>query len=184
MQYASRIIEPSVIAKAKNIKLIVSDIDGVLTDGGLYFTEDGGEAFAKFNIYDGFAVVIAHNCDLKIAIISGRTSLCTEARFKKLGVTEVHTGILNKLEKLNEIKARLQLDYTEIAFIGDDLIDLSSMLKSGLAIAPDTAVNEIKLIANYITSTTGGNGVLREVVELILKAQIKYTNYVNSFNVD
>ncbi len=167
--------------KAQKIKLIVSDVDGVMTRGDLFFDKNGNEPFGQFNIYDGFAVIIAHECGLKTAVISGRHSLCTESRCKALGVEEIHTGVLNKKMKLNEIVERLKLNMDEVVFIGDDLIDLPAIKLVGLSFAPITAVNEVKDRVDYITQTTCGNGVLREVVELILNAQGKYQEYVNQF---
>ena len=167
--------------KAKKIKVIISDVDGVLTNGDLFINKDGGEPLSRFNIYDGFAVIIAHECDLKIAIISGRHSLCTLQRFKLLGVEEVHTGIGNKKLQLLETIKRMNVDLEEVAYIGDDLIDLGAMSIVGLSIAPSSAVDEVLKRAHVITKTKCGDGVLREVVDYILKSQNKYQAYVDSF---
>ncbi|MCE2706409.1 MAG: HAD hydrolase family protein [Proteobacteria bacterium] len=174
-------ITQKIIEKAKKIKLLVSDVDGVLTQGELYFNSDGTESFGKFNIYDGFAVTMSNECNLKIAIISGRQSLCSEARNRLLGVDEVHTGVLHKKHKLEEIIKRLKLSHDEVAYIGDDLIDLPAIKISGLSFAPSTAVEEVKQRVDHITNTKCGEGVLREVVELILKSQDKYNNFLNQY---
>ncbi|MFN8771261.1 MAG: KdsC family phosphatase [Neisseriaceae bacterium] len=173
--------QDEIIAKAKKIKLLVSDVDGVLTQGELFFNEHGEEPFGKFNIYDGFAVIMAHACGLNTAIISGRHSLCTEKRMRGLGTEEVHTGILNKKHKLEEIINRLGLQNDEVAFIGDDLIDLPAMQIVGFTIAPKNGVREIINRVDYVCNTEGGNGVLRETVELILNAQNKYEAYVQKY---
>lgn len=170
-----------VLAKAKKIKLLVSDVDGVLTNGELFFNENGEEPFGKFNIYDGYAVIMAHACGLNTAIISGRHSLCTEKRMRALGTEEIHTGVLNKRTKLEEIIDRLQLDNDEVAFIGDDLIDLPAMKIAGFTISPKNGVQEIVSRVDYVSETAGGHGVLREVVELIIKAQGKYEQYVQRY---
>lgn len=167
--------------KAKKIKLIVSDVDGVLTKGELFFDQNGEEPFGKFNIYDGFAFIIAHDCGLQTAIISGRYSLCSEKRFSRLGCNEVHTGILHKKTKLKEVVNRLGLKFEEVAFIGDDLIDLPAMKLVGLTIAPKNAVAEVINFVDHVTNNEGGAGIFREVVELILNAQGKYVDYVNQF---
>lgn len=170
-----------VLAKAKKIKLLVSDVDGVLTNGELFFNENGEEPFGKFNIYDGYAVIMAHACGLNTAIISGRHSLCTEKRMRALGTEEIHTGVLNKRTKLEEIMERLQLNNDEVAFIGDDLIDLPAMKIAGFTISPKNGVKEITSRVDYVSETAGGHGVLREVVELIIKAQGKYEQYVQRY---
>jgi len=170
-----------VIEKAQKIKLLVSDVDGVLTKGEIFFDENGKEPLSKFNIYDGFGFIIAHECGIKTAIISGRHSLCTENRMRHLGCEEIHTGILNKKTKLQEIMHRLNLKREEVAFIGDDLIDLPAMQLVGLKIAPKNGVKEVIDLVDHVTNTDGGFGVFREVVELILNAQGKFKDYVNKY---
>ena len=171
----------SIKAKAKKIKIIVTDVDGVLTDGYLFIDENEREPLGKFSILDGFGIVMAHACDLKIIVISGRKSMCTEARCHKLGIDEIHTGISDKAAKLTEIAERLQLDFSEIAYIGDDLIDLRVMGLVGFKAAPKSGVKVVKKYVDYITKAKGGEGSLRELVEYILKAQKRYTKYVKSY---
>lgn len=173
-------IEPHLITKAKKIKLIVSDFDGVLTNGSIYLDKDGVEPFSKFNIYDGLAVRIAHDCGLKVALLSGRKSICTE-RMKALGMEDVHTGFIDKKPKLQEIINKYKLHKDEVAFIGDDLIDLPPMQLVGFKVAPNNAMPEVKNRVDYITKTNGGDGVLREVVELIIHAQDKYQAYLQRY---
>ena len=168
-------------AKAKKIKVIVTDVDGVLTDGSLTINELEQEPFGKFSIMDGFGIVMAHDCEIKLIVISGRKSLCTEARCKKLGIDEIHTGIHDKAAKMLEIAERLNLDLSEVAYIGDDLIDLKVMGLVGLKIAPKNGVKLVKQYVDYITKVNGGEGALREVVELILKAQKRYKKYVKQY---
>ena len=167
--------------KAKKIKVIVTDVDGVLTDGSIFITEDKIEPFGKFNIYDGMAIDIAHGSGLKLIVISGRKSRATEARFNKLGIDEVYTGIDDKAKKLVEIVERLKLDSLELAYIGDDVIDLRAMAMVGFKIAPNNAVEVVKERVDYITTKNGGEGVLREVVELILKSQNRFDEYLNRY---
>ncbi len=167
--------------KAKKIKIIITDVDGVLTDGSLFIDGDEIEPFGKFNILDGYAVVIAKECNLRIIVISGRKSLCTEARCKKLGIEEVYTGINDKAAKLTEIKEQSSLDFAEVAYIGDDLIDLRAMGLVGFKVAPKNAVKIIKRHVDYVTKAKGGKGALRELVEYILKAQKRYIEYTNQY---
>jgi len=167
--------------KAKRVKIIVTDVDGVLTDGSVLIDENGNEPFGKFSIYDGFGIVMAHACGIKIIVISGRQSKCTEMRCKKLGIDEVYTGVRNKSEKLKEIASRLDLSYDEMAYIGDDLIDLGAMSLVGFRVAPKNAVQTIKNYVDYVTSASSGDGALRELIDLVLKSQGHYDEYVKQF---
>lgn len=166
------------VDKAKKIKVIVADVDGVLTDGYVFVDNHGGEPFGRFSIYDGMGITIAQECDLKIIVLSGRKSACTEVRYRNLGVDEVYTGVENKKKKLLEISKRLALNLEEIAYIGDDLIDLGAMSIVGFKAAPKNAISFLKRRVDYITKTSGGEGALRELIELVLKAQCKYKEYI------
>lgn len=167
--------------KAQRVKIIVTDVDGVLTDGYILIDENGNEPFGKFSIYDGFGIVMAHACGIKIIVISGRQSKCAEMRCKKLGIDEVYTGVHNKSEKLKEIAARLDLSYDEMAYIGDDLIDLGAMSLVGFRVAPGNAVQTVKDYVDYVTTASGGEGALRELVDLVLKFQGRYDKYVKQY---
>lgn len=167
--------------KAQKVKIIVTDVDGVLTDGYILIDENGNEPFGKFNIYDGFGIIMAHACGVKIIVISGRQSKCTEIRCKKLGVDEVYTGVHNKSQKLKEIAGRLDLSYDDMAYIGDDIIDLGAMSMVGFRVAPKTAVQTVKDYVDYVTTASGGDGALRELIDLVLKSQGRYDEYVKQF---
>ena len=167
--------------KAKKIKVVVTDVDGVLTDGSIFINEDKIEPFGKFNIYDGMAIDIAHRNGLKLIVISGRKSRATEARYNKLGIDEVYSGVEDKAKKLAEIILRLELDSSELAYIGDDVIDLRAMAMVGFKVAPNNAVEAVKQRVDYITTKNGGEGVLREGVELILKSQDRFDEYINRY---
>lgn len=167
--------------KARNIKVIATDVDGVLTDGSLVIDESGMEPFGKFSILDGMGVTIAHDCGLKIVVISRRKSLCTENRCNKLGISEVYTGVMDKADKFREVARRLNLQLSQLAYIGDDIIDLPAISLAGLKVAPKNGVKSVKQYVDYITKARGGNGVLREVVELVLKAQGSYSEYMQQY---
>lgn len=168
--------------KIAKIKVIATDVDGVLTDAGLFIDEDGHEPFLRFNIQDGYGVVMAHACNLKIVVISGRKSLCTEARCRSLGIEHYYTGIKDKYSKLLEVLALLGgVNLDEVAYIGDDIPDLRVMQKSGLKIAPQNARKIIKKNADYITTAMGGHGVLREVIDLVLEKSIAYDDYLKTY---
>ena len=170
-----------IVNKVKQIRLIVSDADGVLTDGSLYMGANEDESFVKFNIIDGMACTIARECNLEIAVISARKSLSTEQRCKKLHIQHVYTGVADKASQLREIAANLQIELAQIAYIGDDLVDLPAMQIVGFSAAPATAVGFVKQHVDYITKASGGNGALRELVELILDAQGVLTNYLQQY---
>tara|TARA_B100000003_G_scaffold61327_2_gene54874 strand:- start:1521 stop:2051 length:531 start_codon:yes stop_codon:yes gene_type:complete len=151
----------------KKIKLIISDLDGVWTDGTFYQGDDGIE-FKKFSVLDGVGTAMAKAANLKIAIISGRYSKATEVRMKELQIKDLYNGNLNKMPVYEELKKKYSLEDSEIAYIGDDLIDISIMEKVALPIAVSNAVADVKAIARYITKVKGGNGAFREAVEWII----------------
>lgn len=158
--------------RAANIRLVAFDIDGVMTDGRLYFTEDGRE-LKTFNTLDGHGIKALMNNDIRVVIITGRRSGCVAARAKNLSISELHQGVENKLEVLNQIRLREQLRWDECAFMGDDLIDLPSMLSCGFSCAPANAYALVKDKANLVTQAYGGAGAVREACDFILSAQNK-----------
>lgn len=167
--------------KIAKVKTIVTDVDGVLTDGCLFIDESRKETLAKFNIHDGFGVVIAHECNIKIIVISGRKSACTEARCADLGIHTVFTGVKDKQAKLQEIAMELGLDCNEMAYIGDDVVDLKAMNLVGFSVAPQNAVKIVKERVDYVTKANGGNGALRELIELVLECQGRYNDYIQKY---
>ena len=150
----------------KKIKLLISDVDGVLTDGTFYKGTDGME-FKRFTVLDGVGIAMA--ADLKIALISGRYSSATEHRAKELKIEDVYNGSLNKLPAYEALKEKYNLDDSEIAYIGDDLIDIPVMEKVGIPIAVANASPEVKAITKYTTKISGGYGAFREAVAWIIE---------------
>lgn len=167
--------------KAKKIKLLATDVDGVLTEGFVFIKDDYEEPFGKFNILDGFAIGMAKDSAIKTIVISGRKSLATEARCHKLGMDQVFTGVHDKRAKILEIAQEFNVKLDEIAYIGDDLIDLPVLGVVGLSCAPQNAVADVKSRVDYISNFSGGSGVFRDVVELILKAQDKYEQILHRY---
>ena len=143
--------------------MIISDIDGVWTDGSFYKGTDGQE-FIKFNVNDGVGVAMAKAAGYKIALISGRYSPATEYRAKELNIEDVYNGGLNKITAYEELKIKYNLIDSEIAYVGDDLIDIPVMEKVGAPIAVANAITSVKKISIYITKTSGGYGAFRESV--------------------
>lgn len=157
-------------AKAQKIKLIGFDVDGVMTDNSLIFDENGVE-YKKFNGKDGQGIELLHKAGIIPAIISKRNNGTVSYRAKILGITEFHMGVKNKYESLNEIMIKHGFARDEIAFMGDDLPDICVLESVGLACCPSDAVDEVKAVCGFISSRKGGDGAVREVCELILKAQ-------------
>ena len=150
--------------------MIISDVDGVWTDGSFYKGTDGQE-FKKFNVNDGVGVAMARAAGFKIALISGRYSPATEYRAKELNIKDVYNGGLNKIPAYEELKKKYNLIDSEIAYVGDDLIDISVMEKVGAPIAVSNAIINVKEISTYITKTAGGYGAFRESVSWIIDQQ-------------
>lgn len=173
-------ISQEVIERAKKIKLIMLDVDGVLTDGRIIFSSTG-EELKCFNAQDGCAMVLAQRVGIKIAFITGRKSSILVRRAREHQVAEVFQNANNKQEVLQKLLNKYQLGPEEVAFMGDDLVDIAIMKKSGLAIAVADAVLEVKEISHYITQREGGRGAIREVVDLIIKSQDKWQEVTKSY---
>ncbi len=156
--------------KAKKIKLLICDVDGVLTDGGLYFDKDGNE-LKRFYSQDGYGLKTIIKHGIEVAIISARNSPAVTSRMENLGIKYYYQGQQNKTIALNKLATKLKLTLDEIAYIGDDIIDLAIMTKVGWAIAVNNAIDSIKPYANYITKKNGGNGAVREVCDMLLKSK-------------
>ena len=151
----------------KKIKLIISDVDGVLTDGTVL--KGGGEMELKrFCVQDGTAVAMVKAAGFNLAFISGRYSEATEIRMKELKISDVYNGTLNKLVPYRELKKKYQLKDDEIAYIGDDLIDIPVMEKVGLPAAVQNAYPDVKEKAVFVTKTRGGEGAFREFIDWML----------------
>lgn len=158
--------------RAKKIKLLITDVDGVLTDGRIILGS-GGEEFKNFHVLDGTGIRLAMRAGLKIAIISARKSAVTERRAKELGISELWQIEGDKERIYERLRRKYNLPNSGIAYIGDDIYDIGIMKKVGLAIAVANAVDEVKGVACYITRRAGGCGAVREVIDLLLKSQKK-----------
>ena len=156
--------------KIKQLKMIISDIDGVWTDGSFYKGTDGQE-FKKFNVNDGVGVAMARAAGFKIALISGRYSPATEYRAKELNIEDVYNGGLNKLHAYGDLKKKYSLSDEEIAYLGDDMVDIPVMEIVGLPIAVANATPEVMKLAKHVTKVRGGEGAFREAIEWIIEKQ-------------
>jgi len=156
--------------RIKPIRLIVFDVDGVLTDGGLYLS-DSGEEFKRFNSLDGHGLKMLKASGLELAIITGRTSNCVALRAKNLGITRLYQGVEDKLAAMQSLLADLKLAPEAAAFMGDDVVDLPVMLRVGLALSVPAAPQVVRDHAHYVSQREAGHGAVREVCEMILGAQ-------------
>lgn len=151
--------------KIKGVRLLAMDVDGVLTDGGVYILEDGRE-FRRFDIKDGLGIKQVMQKGFRVAVISSSDCPAVEHRMRKLGVQEVYLGVEDKLRKLHDICTKLSIDLGEVCYIGDDLADLAVMNAVGLPCAPVDAAQLIKGISLYIANAQGGKGAVREICDL------------------
>lgn len=161
---------PDTTDRAKRIRLAIFDVDGVLTDGSLYFT-DSGEEMKVFNVRDGHGMKMLQETGVRLAIITSRTSRCVEARAKNLGIDLLYQGVSKKLTVFQELLARLGLETEAAFYMGDDVIDLPVMRRCGLAATVTDAPAVVKAHAHYVSRARGGQGAAREACEMIMHAQ-------------
>jgi 3-deoxy-D-manno-octulosonate 8-phosphate phosphatase (KDO 8-P phosphatase) len=174
-------ISPKLISRLKQIKLFLCDVDGVLTDGSIFI---GGEReFKRFNIRDGLGLVLARRAGLKVGWVSARPSLATKLRAEELKIDFLvqQTDSTGKTEAIEQLLARERLNWSEVCFVGDDIIDLGPLKRAGMAVAVGDAVPEAKAAAHWVTTAPGGRGAVREAVEMILKAQKKWQPFVDHY---
>jgi len=159
--------------KARHVRLLALDVDGVLTDGRLYFSEDGQE-LKTFDTQDGHGIKLLQAIGVRCAIITGRTTKLVERRAANLGISLLMQGREDKLVALKELSAELDIPLDEIAYAGDDWPDLPAIRHCGLGIAVANAHREVRRHADFVTLANGGRGAVREICDLILEAQGRY----------
>ncbi len=163
--------------KIQKIKLLVLDVDGVLTDGKIIYDSKGTE-IKHFDVQDGFGIVFFQKLGFKTAIITARASAVVGVRSKDLGITRVYQNAFPKMTAYKKLMKEFRLRDEEVCFVGDDLPDLALLKRVGFAVTVPNAVHEIKKVAHYITQKQGGHGAVREVIELILKTQGKWDGFL------
>jgi 3-deoxy-D-manno-octulosonate 8-phosphate phosphatase (KDO 8-P phosphatase) len=156
--------------RIKPLRLVAFDVDGVLTDGGLYLS-DSGEEFKRFNSLDGHGLKMLKASGVELAIITGRTSKCVELRARNLGISRLYQGVEDKLAVMQALLAELKLAPEAAAFMGDDVVDLPVMRRVGLALSVPAAPQVVRDHAHYVSLREAGHGAVREVCEMILGAQ-------------
>jgi len=161
------------LQKLKSIKVLILDVDGVLTDGRVIYT-DSGEEIKRFDVRDGHGLKLLMRSGIEVILLTGRESKVVLHRARDLGIEHVYQKALNKIEVYKTILADRSLEDKDVGFVGDDLIDLPVLRKVGFSAAVPDAVQEVKEIVDYITTKRGGEGAVREICELLLKAQNKW----------
>jgi 3-deoxy-D-manno-octulosonate 8-phosphate phosphatase (KDO 8-P phosphatase) len=159
-----------VVVRARDIRLLILDVDGVLTDGRLYF-DAKGETLKVFHVRDGHGIKMARQGGIEVALVSGRRSDAAFHRARELGITRFYEGVRDKVAILEELLAALNLTLREAAAVGDELVDLPLFHRVGLGVAVADAPPEVRAAAHWITTLPGGKGAVREVCDLLLKAQ-------------
>lgn len=163
-------------SRLKRIKLLLCDVDGVLTDGAIFITGEG--EFKRFHVHDGLGQRLAAHAGLKVGWVSARPSAITTRRAEELKTDFIVQTRDGKVPAVEQILAKTGLGWADACFVGDDVVDLGVLRRVGLAIAPADGRPEAKALAHFITKANGGNGCVREVVEMILKAQGKWATVV------
>ena len=170
----------SIQTRASRIKLLLFDVDGVLTDAKMVLHADGSES-KRFDIKDGLAIVWAQRAGLTVGFLSARTSPVTIHRAAQLGVTLVHQGVSSKLETYEQIVGDFCEDDAEVAYMGDDIVDLPVLGRAGLAAAPSDAAADVRSRVHWVSTAKGGDGAARELIELILRAQGRWESVVAAY---
>lgn len=176
----SEIVEEKLHEKMKKVRLLILDVDGVMTDGKIIIDDAGNEA-KHFNVRDGHGIKMIMRHGIDVVLLTGRRSKVVEHRAKDLGISEVHQGAHDKLGIFEAILRSKSLRYENIAFVGDDIVDVPVLKRAGFSVAVADAAEHVKKCVDYITHNSGGAGAVREVCEMILKAQDKWGDIVTRY---
>lgn len=173
-------VAKDVTRKAKKIRLLIVDVDGVMTDGSIILDNEGNE-FKRFNVRDGHGIKLLQRYGIEVAIITGRRSKVVNIRAKELGIKHVYQKCLNKVLAYNDIKQKLSLNDNEIAYIGDDVVDIPLLKRVGLSIVVSDAHDDIIAFADIVTSEEGGKCAVRGICDYLLKAQGIYGKVIDGY---
>lgn len=166
-------VTDEIIARAKKIKVVIFDVDGVMTDGGLTIGDDGQE-YKTFHAHDGLGMKLLRKTPVQMAIITGRTSKVVQIRAETNGIKHYYQGVEDKLVAFNDLIEKLGVQADETVFMGDDIVDIPPMSRCGLAITVPAANDTVKARAHYVTTRQAGKGAVREACELVMQAQGTY----------
>jgi len=168
------------MSSARDIRVIVSDVDGVWTDGKIIYAGDRSEV-KEFNVRDGLGAKLAQRAGIDIVLLTSRSSPALVRRAKELGITELHQGAANKLTVCTEILQKRSIGFESVLYIGDDLPDLAPMMRAGLSAAPSDAAAEVHQAATWKLDSRGGAGAFRELVERLLRERGEWDGVVKDF---
>jgi len=172
--------DPALLLRAQGVRVAFFDVDGVLTDGGLFFT-DSGETIKRFSTLDGHGLKMLQKAGITPAVITGRDSAPLRTRLQALGISHVRYGTEDKAPAAQEILNELGLDWSQAAHMGDDWPDMAVMTRAAFACAPNNAHIEVKAIAHYVTQHDGGHGAVREFCDLLLIASGRYADLLRGY---
>lgn len=172
--------DPQLTARLRQIRLLALDVDGVLTDGQLYFQADGTEIKA-FNVQDGHGLKLLKRADLQVALITGRESTMVSHRAAALGIQHVFQGVEKKLPVLRELAKRLGLELEQVAYCGDDMPDIGAIRRAGIGISVPNAPTYIQKHADWVTERGGGQGAAREIADTLLRAQGHWDAVIDTY---
>ncbi len=175
-----RILDERLVNKIRSVRILVLDVDGVMTDGKIIIDDTGCET-KHFNVRDGHGIKILMRYGIDVILLTGRRSAVVEHRARDLGIGEIHQGVLHKLKTMEMILRNRSLDYENIAFIGDDIVDMPVLKRAGFSVAVADAAEDVKRCVDYITKKEGGYGAVREICELILRAQGKWADVAKKY---
>ncbi len=169
----SRALTDELLEKMKYVEILLLDVDGVLTDGGIIINDDGRET-KRFDVRDGHGLKMLMRCGVDVILLTGRTSKAVEHRALDLGIKEVHQGAWDKLKVFEEILRKREISSAGAAFVGDDVVDVPVLRRAGFSATVADAAEDVKKTVDYITEKPGGRGAVREICEIILKAKGKW----------
>jgi len=169
-----------ILDRVRRVKVLILDIDGVMTDGRIIYSIYGDE-LKFFDVQDGFGIALLHRAGIKTVIITAKKSRIVKLRARDMKVAKAYQGYIDKLVAFNKILKRFRVKPEEICFIGDDIVDISVLRRVGFAVAVPNAMDEVKVASHYTTSKMGGRGAVREICDLILKSQNKWDLAVSKY---
>jgi len=170
------------MGSAAQIRIIVSDVDGVWTDGKIIYSGDQRE-IKEFNVRDGLGAKLAQRAGIAVALLTSRTSPALERRARELGIVELHQGAANKLEECAKLLKKLGIGFEETLYAGDDLPDLAPMLRAAISASPADAASEVRAAATWKLETRGGEGAFREIVERLLRERGEWDAVIKEFEI-
>jgi 3-deoxy-D-manno-octulosonate 8-phosphate phosphatase (KDO 8-P phosphatase) len=173
-------INNETVERARRVKLLISDIDGVMTDGRIVYSVYGDE-LKFFDVTDGFGISLLNGVGIETVIITAKKSRIVKLRGRDLKVAKAYAGYLDKRIPFNDVLKRFKIPAEEICFIGDDLIDVPILKRVGFAVSVPNGMEEVKAVAHYVTTKSGGRGAVREICELILKSQDKWDEATSKY---